>query len=171
MQRWDWSHPHWCSGLIFSYLSLRQHLSKTVHSTHKPKHLSSYRSLGVSSLFLFKQVPHLTFGATKDQDEGRHSSTHPADQCQPGHSVYAAASCMGMVGQGGQSLSGKYKSLHIQCQVLYKWTNSSWPLEVGSMGSETAKVLSGSKLLCVFVGAAAPPEHPQAKSSIIRSAY
>lgn len=117
MQRWDWSHPHWCSGLIFSYLSLRQHLSKTVHSTHKPKHLSSYRSLGVSSLFLFKQVPHITFGATKDQDEGRHSSTHPADQ--PGHSVYAAASCMGMVGQGGQSLSGKYKSLHI-----HKWTNS-----------------------------------------------
>lgn len=112
------------STLVFrshlSYLSLRQYLSKTVHSTHKPKHLSSYLSLGVSSLFLFKQFPHITFGATKDQDEGRHSSTHPADKCQPGHSVYAAASCMGMVGQGGQSQSGKYKSLHIQCQVLYR---------------------------------------------------
>lgn len=32
----------------------------------------------------------------------------------------AAASCMGMVAQGGQSHSGKYESLNIQCQVLYR---------------------------------------------------
>lgn len=94
------------STLVFrshlSYLSLHQYLSKTVHSTHKPKHLSGYLSRGVS-LFLFKQVPHITFGATKDQDEGRHSSAHPADRCQPGHSVYAAYSCCSVLHGHGRA--------------------------------------------------------------------